>query len=131
VAGHNPPYWLRPQQGELQLLNKGGIALGMMDPISLKDRELMLAPGDGLVMYTDGITETFSPDGEAFGDVRFKERLGSLLAETARSIIQGISFSLDSFRAEAALDDDYTLLVIRREQTPGRHDALLADHDRN
>ncbi len=131
VAGHNPPYWLRPQQGELQMLNKGGIALGMMDPISLKDQELNLAPGDGLVLYTDGITETFSPEGEAFGDLRFKARLDSLLGETAQGIIKGISFSLDGFRAEAALDDDYTLLVIRREQTPGRHEGLLADHDRN
>jgi len=131
VAGHNPPYWLRPQQGELQILNKGGIALGMMDPISLKDQELNLAPGDGLVLYTDGITETFSPDGEAFGDLRFKERLDSLLGETAQGIIKGISFSLNGFRSEAALDDDYTLLVIRREQTPGRHGDLLADHDRN
>ncbi len=115
VAGHNPPYLLRPGQGELQMLNKGGIALGMMDPISLKDQELVLAPGDGLILYTDGITETFSPEGEAFGDVRFKARLESLLGETARGIIEGIRITLDDFRAGRALDDDYTLLVIRRE----------------
>lgn len=115
VAGHNPPWWLRLQQGELQMLNKGGIALGMMDPISLKDRELMLAPGDGLVLYTDGITETFSPAGEAFGDVRFKARLESLLGETAGGIVEGIGFFVDNFRADRPLDDDYTLLVIHRE----------------
>ena len=115
LAGHNPPWWLRPRQGELQMLNKGGIALGMMDPISLRDQELVLAPGDGLVLYTDGITETFSPGGEAFGDLRFKARLGSLLGETARGIVDGIVVSVNGFRAGRALDDDYTLLVIRRE----------------
>ena len=115
VAGHNPPWWLRPQQGELHMLSKGGIALGMMDPIHLKDQELVLAPGDALVLYTDGITETFSPAGEAFGDVRFKARLGSLLGETARGIVEGIGVSVDNFRADRPLDDDYTLLVIRRE----------------
>jgi serine phosphatase RsbU (regulator of sigma subunit) len=115
LAGHNPPWWLRPEQGELQMLSKGGIALGMMDPISLKDQELVLEPGDGLVLYTDGITETFSPEGEAFGDARFKVRLGSLLGETARRIVEGIGVTVDNFRADRALDDDYTLLVIRRE----------------
>ena len=115
IAGHNPPYWLRREHGEVQPLNKGGIALGMMDPIHLDDQELLLAPGDGLVMYTDGITETFSPEGEAFGEVRLKARLESLLGETARGIIEGIRLTLDDFRAGSALDDDYTLLVIRRE----------------
>jgi serine phosphatase RsbU (regulator of sigma subunit) len=115
VAGHNPPYVLRQGQAKVQPLSKGGIALGMMDPISLKDRELMLAHGDGLVLYTDGITETFSPAGEAFGDVRFKARLESLLGETAGGIVEGIGVSVDNFRADRPLDDDYTLLVIRRE----------------
>ena len=87
----------------------------MMDPISLRDQELVLSPGDGLVLYTDGITETFSPEGEAFGDIRFKARLGSLLGETARGIVEGIGVSVDDFRSGRALDDDYTLLVIRRE----------------
>jgi len=115
VAGHNPPYWLRPKQGISQPLNKGGLALGMMDPIHLADQELVLAPGDGLVLYTDGITETFSPEGESFGTNRLNVRLKSLLGESARGIIEGIELTLDTFRAGRALDDDYTLLVIRRE----------------
>ena len=115
MAGHNPPWWLRLQPGLVQSLNKGGIALGMMDPISLRDQELVLAPGDGLVLYTDGITETFSPEGKAFGDSRFKVRLESLMGETARGIVEGIGISVDDFRSGRALDDDYTLLVIRRE----------------
>lgn len=115
VAGHNPPYWLRPEKDALQPLNRGGIALGLMDPINLEDRELVLAPGDGLVFYTDGVTETFSPEGQPFGDGRLKARLQSLLGETARGIIDGVGFTLDSFRADGVLDDDYTLLVIRRD----------------
>ena len=115
VAGHNPPWQLRPEQGELQMLRKGGIALGMIDPINLRDQELVLAPGDGLVLYTDGITETFSPEGEMFGDIRLQARIESLLGETASGIIEGIGLSLDGFRAGRALDDDYTLLVIRRK----------------
>jgi len=114
-AGHNPPYLLRIEQKLVQPLKQGGIALGMMDPISLKDQELVLAPGDSLVLYTDGITETFSPAGDPFGDVRFNAKLGSLLGETARGIIEGIGVTVDKFRAGRALDDDYTLLVIRRE----------------
>ncbi len=115
IAGHNPPYLLRPGKGRVEPLGKGGIALGMLDPIQLKDRELLLEPGDALVLFTDGITETFSPDGEGYGELRLQARLEALLGETARGIIDGIGQSLDSFRAGKALDDDYTLLVIRRE----------------
>ena len=115
VAGHNPPFLVLPAQGTVRQLNKGGIALGMMDPIQLEDQELVLAPGDGLVLFTDGITETFSPEGESFGDNRLKIRLESLLGEPAKRIIEGIGQTLDEFRADRDLDDDYTLLVIRRE----------------
>ena len=115
VAGHNPPFWLLPGQGKLRRLDKGGIALGLVDPIQLQDQELTLAAGDGLVLYTDGITETFSPEGESFGESRLKTRLESLLGETAKGIIEGIGFTLDNFRGGRDLDDDYTLLVIRRE----------------
>ena len=115
VAGHNPPYLLHPARGMVQPLHKGGIALGVMDPISLKDQELVLDPGESLVLYTDGITETFSPEAEAFGEARLQARLESLLGKTAREIVEGIEQSLDGFRADAELDDDYTLLVIRRK----------------
>ena len=115
VAGHNPPFLVLPAQGTVRQLNKGGIALGMMDPIQLEDQELVLAPGDGLVLFTDGITETFSPEGESFGDNRLKIRLESLRGEPAKGIIEGIGQTLDEFRANRDLDDDYTLLVIRRE----------------
>jgi len=87
----------------------------MMDSIHLSDQDLVLAPGDALVLYTDGITETFSPEGESFGTNRLNVRLKSLLGESARGIIEGIELTLDTFRAGRALDDDYTLLVIRRE----------------
>ncbi len=115
MAGHNPPYWLRPSQGRVTPLSKGGIALGMMDPISLDDQQLVLDPGDGLVLFTDGVTETFSPGGKPFGELNLKKRLESLLGKTALGIVEGIGSSLEDFRSGRALDDDYTILVIRRE----------------
>ncbi len=115
VAGHNPPFVLCLDRARVQPLSRGGIALGMMDPISLKDQGLVLEPGDGLVLFTDGITETFSPAGEAFGEVRLQAKLESLMGQTSREIIEGIRLSLDNFRDDAELDDDYTLLVIRRK----------------
>jgi len=115
VAGHNPPVGLRPAQGEIQVLEKSGIALGVMDPIRLVDKELVFASGDALVLYTDGVTETFSPKGEPYGEKRLLAKLRTLSGNTARDIVQGIEQDLDRFRAGTALDDDFTLLVIRRE----------------
>lgn len=114
VAGHNPPVWLKPNRGEVQQLSKGGVALGLIDPLQLQDQKLTLSSGDALVLYTDGITETFSPGGEEFGTRRLLTTLSSPSGRSAEAIVEGIGTALTAFRAGAALADDYTLLVVRR-----------------
>lgn len=115
LAGHNPPIWLRSSLGKVQQLEKGGIALGVMDPVQLQDQKIVLSSGDGLVLYTDGITESFSPDGDEYGVRRLLTKLAAFPGKTARAIVDGIGQGLDEFRDGAPLSDDYTLLVISRE----------------
>ena len=98
----------------MQQLSKGGVALGLIDPLQLQDQKLTLSSGDALVLYTDGITETFSPGGEEFGTRRLLTTLSSPSGRSAEAIVEGIGTALTAFRAGAALADDYTLLVVRR-----------------
>lgn len=114
IAGHNPPYFLDYDQKEVKALPRGGIALGAMDPIHLKNQTIQLKPGDACVLYTDGITETFDPHGMPFGNQRFERALGKGIKANATELLEIIENHVKAFRDTAPTSDDTTLLVIKR-----------------
>jgi len=113
-AGHNLPVILHAETGETELLEKGGITLGALEQIHLTDHTTVLNPGDVLVMYTDGLTESNSPDGRFFGEeglcAVMKEQVGMPVNDT----LAKINTVLDEFRNHTPPADDTTLLAIRR-----------------
>jgi sigma-B regulation protein RsbU (phosphoserine phosphatase) len=109
-AGHPPPL-LFNRSGSFQKLTTGGLVLGMFDNAEYAASRVGLAPGDRLVLFTDGITEAFSPSGEEYGEDRLAaaasahrtlsaQALNSLLLEEVRAFCHGM------------FHDDATLLVI-------------------
>jgi sigma-B regulation protein RsbU (phosphoserine phosphatase) len=113
-AGHNLPYVICDQGKRIQQLEGGGISLGAMPEIHLPEHRLRLERGDCLLLYTDGVTDTFSESGEAFGDERLVKTLNQLGDCTSQSIIEEIQNSLHTFRGSAPPSDDVTLVSIRR-----------------
>ncbi len=116
-AGHEPGLVVRAKTGEVGELCPSGMALGL-DPGALFDETLeeavvTLEPGDLLVLYTDGITETANPEGEEFG----RERLAEVLRESRRlplaEIRQQVDRALCAFAFNAPAADDRTLLLVR------------------
>ena len=75
-----------------------------------EEGHLDLDPGDKLFVYTDGITEYISPDGELYGMQRFCEMLESLQARSVHDIVEKAIQSLKNFSHNAKPDDDITLL---------------------
>ncbi len=78
-AGHNPPMILRNKKGKVERIPHGGIALGVTEDCQLKDYSTTLAPGDSFLLYTDGLTEANSPNGEIFGEDRLTSILRRLI----------------------------------------------------
>ncbi len=76
-AGQTPPL-LRRQNGSIERLMSGGIALGMFEGSTYEAGELHLNPGDALLMYSDGLTEAESPDGRAVRRGRPRADAGAL-----------------------------------------------------
>lgn len=113
-AGHNLPLLLRSGTGELEQLRKGGMALGVLEGIQLKEHVVSLAPGDCLVFYTDGITEAFSPEGEIYGEDRLRAAIRSADCDSAQAVLDSIDESVSAFAGDTALSDDRTLVVLRR-----------------
>jgi len=112
-AGHNPPVLLRAS-GEPQMLEGGGPVLGIVPMAPYCEQSASLAPGDLLVLYSDGVTEANNPGYDEFGEERFIRVLSENRARSAREILDAVTAALKEFTAGAAQADDITLVVAKR-----------------
>jgi len=114
-AGHPGPALVRPD-GRVDVLNGGGLPLGLFPDADPQAEELELGEDDLLFFYSDGVTDARSPDMRYFEDSLADELAGLAgrsAAETAR-MVQGLvtSFSQDELR------DDMTILVAKVKAPP-------------
>ncbi len=111
-GGHEPP--LIVAGGAVKrLLSPTGPAVGMWPQVAFQRGEAILAPGEALVGYTDGVTEAHSPEGEMFG----KQRLLDLVAGGSRSaadLVERLRAQLYAHIGDAQPFDDISLIVVRR-----------------
>lgn len=118
-AGHNPPLLYRAATGEWLIVQRTGIALGVLPEAAYTARALTLEPGDFVLLYTDGLTDALNMDGEAFGAERLRAVLAghaqTYAAPTAASLLAALEEALDAFTGAAAPFDDVTLLIARRQ----------------
>jgi sigma-B regulation protein RsbU (phosphoserine phosphatase) len=116
-AGHCLPL-LHTRNGRLSRLPRGGMALGVVPDLSYGEHTAELAPGDRLVLYSDGITEAFSPLGDMYGEERLIQTLKSSSGGSAQSVLDAVLASVGMFSHNAPQVDDLTLLVLRRAEAP-------------
>ncbi len=76
-AGHCPPVWVTAKPKKLKILKKTGAALGIFENLEMDENTIQLDPDDYLLLYTDGLTEAFSPADDLYGDERLNELLKS------------------------------------------------------
>jgi sigma-B regulation protein RsbU (phosphoserine phosphatase) len=114
-AGHNLPLLLRSRTKELEQLNKGGMALGVLAGTRPEEHAISLEPGDCLVLYTDGITEAFSPEGDIYGEGHLRAAILAAGDSSAQGVLNAIDSSVDGFTSGEPLSDDRTLVIVRRE----------------
>jgi phosphoserine phosphatase RsbU/P len=115
-AGHNPAVWVRngKRKPGLEILTRTGMALGVVDKYEISERVIQLARGDSLVLYTDGVTEAFSPNYEAFGEERLYEILRNSRHSSAFEILDAIENAVNAFMDTEPASDDITMMAVRR-----------------
>jgi phosphoserine phosphatase RsbU/P len=116
-AGQTPPL-LRRQNGSVERLTTGGIALGMFEGSTYEVGHVSLEPGDAIVMYSDGITEAEDPTGEPFDEAGLERTLalypGAFPEASAASIGHAVFDAVERHRRDSRLADDLTVMVLSR-----------------
>jgi len=112
-AGHDTAL-LVGKGGPRPVFPSTGTVLGLFPDQSYANETVELAPGETLVLYTDGVTEAANPQDSLFGDERlhacFAENAGATATEAVDRLLQQVR----TFAAGAPQSDDITILAVRR-----------------
>jgi sigma-B regulation protein RsbU (phosphoserine phosphatase) len=112
-AGHCRPVLVPAGQAPCWAVKKLGTALGFVPGLEFERTELMLAEGDRLIFYTDGVTEAFNPKEECYGSERLLADVGSLCNESASAITTGLMQKVRTFADTAPQSDDIAILTLK------------------
>lgn len=113
IAGHAPPYLLQGTGGLAAVEYKGGMVLGVIEDNEYQVGRIVLQPGDGLFLYTDGVTEARDADQNFFSEHRLEEFLRRMNGSSLPEIIHGAVGEVRNFSAGVPQTDDITILALR------------------
>jgi sigma-B regulation protein RsbU (phosphoserine phosphatase) len=128
-AGHNAPVLVR-QDGRIELLEDGGLLLGIFPEATYEVGSVELEPGDVLALYTDGVTEASNPEGDMFGEERLMETLTRHRDASAPELHRRLLAEVQRFQAGNVPDDDLTLVLVKRmAEVPAMAAGVLENAD--
>jgi sigma-B regulation protein RsbU (phosphoserine phosphatase) len=114
-AGHNPPVLVR-RDGRVEVLEEGGLLLGVFPEATYDRGRVGMDPGDCLALYTDGVTEASNPEGELFSEERLIEALVRHRERSAADVHRSVMEEVARFQDGLPPDDDLTLIVLKRKE---------------
>ena len=113
-GGHNPPL-LMQADGESEPLRLPGMVLGIDPTFTPQVGQRQLHSGEGVVFYTDGVTEVHNTQDELFGEARLRQILRQAWPHGPKAVVTAVQEAVNAFSATEMPTDDITLLVLRRE----------------
>jgi phosphoserine phosphatase RsbU/P len=113
-AGHNNPI-LRRASGSIERLDVGGLPLGIMAEAKYQSASVTLAPGDWLIIFTDGLVEAVNARDEDFDEPRLISALEAGASGTPKELLDRLMAALDLFVGSTPQHDDITCLFIKAE----------------
>jgi adenylate cyclase len=113
-AGHDSPFIVGRDRGLRQLMTEGGPPLGAVDDFLYPIDRDRIAPGEVLLLYTDGVTEAENADHTLYGRDRLAEALAKAPTNHARNLVEAVIDDVHNFVGQAEQADDVTVLALRR-----------------
>lgn len=117
-AGHLPPYTLGAHTNRpLERLDWPGMALGVVDDAEWRAASHAVGPGDGVFIFTDGVTEAAGTDSGFFGTARLADVLAAQRASSAEKMVDAVVAAVRDYVGEAPAADDITCVALAREDS--------------
>jgi len=110
-AGHNPPLVLGP--AGVRRLEVGGPIVGLFESASFQEETVTLSPGDVLLVFSDGVSEAMSADGEEYGEARIIDTAHQHPGASPHELLQAMFADVRAFTKGAPQSDDITALVLK------------------
>lgn len=108
---------IKQNGGEFTYLkSRAGFVLAGMDTIKYRQNEITIAPGDRLLLYTDGVTEATNSQNQLYGEERLSAFMNAHSDEKAEDILQDLKSDIYAFQGEAPQFDDITMLMLDYEK---------------
>jgi sigma-B regulation protein RsbU (phosphoserine phosphatase) len=126
-AGHEPPLMVPGDGRPLRWLTASGPLLGAFSQLGLVPCEVQLAPGDLVLLYTDGATDARAASGERFGDERLLAVVERARAGSARDVVDAVVEATTAFQGDMPAADDVTLVAVRRKPRTARGGRSVAN----
>jgi sigma-B regulation protein RsbU (phosphoserine phosphatase) len=114
-AGHEHLIIYRGKTKQVEKIKAGGVAIGVLKQASaqMKEKELDLAPGDLLLLYTDGVSEAMNIKNEEYGLDTLIELIKKVGHQAPKPLCDRIYAELEEFRGQAEVHDDITLVALK------------------
>jgi phosphoserine phosphatase RsbU/P len=113
-AGHNNPI-LRRANGLIERLDVGGLPFGIQPEAKYESASVTLAPGDWLIIFTDGLVEAVNAHDEEFDEMRLLRALEAGVSGTPKELLDRLMRDLDLFVGATPQHDDVTCLLVKAE----------------
>jgi len=112
-GGHNPPYLLSNAKGIKPLNDNSGMALGVFDEATYVKSNVTLNDGEGIFLFTDGVTEAMDDHGNMYSDERLEKFMNKQTDFKPDDIIRTTLIDLNNFSSGAPQADDITIMAIK------------------
>jgi len=113
-AGHNNPI-LRRANGQIERLDVGGLPYGILPNATYETATVTLAPGDWLIIFTDGLVEAENGHHDEYGEARLLAAIESGKAVEPSELLKLLMAELDIFVGSTPQHDDVTCLLLKSE----------------
>jgi sigma-B regulation protein RsbU (phosphoserine phosphatase) len=113
IAGHNPGYVFGEHRAVEAVGEPRGLMAGTFEHARYETGEIRLAPGDGIILYTDGVPEACDASGCDFTDERLVAAIDRSRSTSAQIMVNGLAAELRAFSAGAPQSDDITAVALR------------------
>ena len=116
-AGHPYPA-LQRATGAVEFIGQGGLPVGLIDAAEFQQFEVTMAPGDRLLIHSDGVTECATRDGTLLDEDGLSRILRDLRQTRGRAFLESLIWRLSDFAGDADFQDDISAVLLEFRPDP-------------